>query len=157
MGKLYPLLSQQPLDSSEMENPRPKKYIYIIKFLHQHACRYKITGWEHVDVNEDFYIQKMKHLLTSSPIIGEFPLYNTYDKTGQEQLLHRAEADAITDGSIQSGHVVLFTGWGYKSDNTLFWEHPNSNGVWFGRDGGFGEIVHNKFHWVCDSVLSSMS
>jgi len=120
----------------------------INKFLLQHARRYKITGWDSVDINEDFYIHKLKHLLTSSPVIGEFPLHRTYDKTGQEQLLYRAEGEALMDGDIQCGHAVLFTGWGYKADNTLFWEYQNSYGVRFGRDGGFGEILHNKFHWI---------
>jgi len=51
------------------------------------------------------------------------------------------------DGKIQVAHAVLFTGWGHKTDNTFFWEYLNSYGQRCGRDGGFREVLYNKFCW----------
>jgi len=90
----------------------------------------------------------MKHLLADAPVIAVLPMHETYDKSGREELLYKAEGRKVWDGKIQAGHAVLFTGWGYKSDNTLFWEYLNSYGETFGRDGGFGEVLHNKFTWA---------
>lgn len=90
------------------------------------------------------------HLLRDGPLIAEIWVSREYSY-GRELLYTGA------NHRRRLGHAIALTGWGRSTirhyRDTQVWEYQNSYGARFGRDGGFGEAVKDKLHFVYGACM----
>lgn len=92
---------------------------------------YKITGYTLVDPT----ITAIKTALMSGPLTLSMTVYKDFFAYKKQAAVGKTYKHVW--GDKQGGHAIVAVGWGYTTDNELYWIFRNSWDTGFGNDGYF--------------------